>query len=56
MSIKCLFIGKPSLPHSCPWLMLGEENEQSNRANNRESQTRCLRNLLDTKFYVFNFP
>uniref|UniRef100_A0A2N9G123 Uncharacterized protein n=1 Tax=Fagus sylvatica TaxID=28930 RepID=A0A2N9G123_FAGSY len=49
---------KPPLPPSCPWLMLAEENEQSDKSNKEQSQTqtRSFFNLLDTKVYNFKLP
>ena len=38
-------VGKLPLPPSCPWLMLAEENEQSEKSNNEESRTRGFFNL-----------
>nr|POE97458.1 putative f-box protein [Quercus suber] len=43
---------KPPLPPKGPWIMLSEEREQGNK----ESKTRSLFNLLDTKTYDFKLP
>ena len=37
--------GKLPLPPSCSWLMLAEENEQSEKNNNEEIRTRGFFNL-----------
>ena len=43
---------KPPSPPKGPWIMLSEEREQGNK----ESKTRSLFNLLDTKTYYFKLP
>ena len=45
MALALNSVGKLPLPPSCPWFMLAEENEQSEKSNNEESRTRGFFNL-----------
>ncbi|XP_030963444.1 putative F-box protein At5g55150 [Quercus lobata] len=51
-------VEKLPLPPSCPWLMLAEENEQSEKSNNEESRTRTrgFFNLRNAKVHNFELP
>ena len=51
-SVVNSFEKPPPLPPKGPWIMLSEEREQGNK----ESKTRSLFNLLDTKTYYFKLP
>ena len=49
-------VGKLPLPPSCPWLMLAEESEQSDKINDEESRTRGFFNLRNDKVHNFKLP
>ena len=51
-SVVSSFEKPPPLPPKGPWIMFSEEREQGNK----ESKTRSLFNLLDTKTYDFKLP
>ncbi|KAL0006896.1 hypothetical protein SO802_008398 [Lithocarpus litseifolius] len=44
------------LPPSCPWLMLAEQNEQSDNSNNKQNETHSFSKLRDTKVYDLVLP
>ena len=44
------------LPPSRPWLMLVEQNDQSNNSNNKQNETHSFLKLGDTKVYDLKLP
>ncbi|KAL4620031.1 hypothetical protein ACB092_06G125000 [Castanea dentata] len=44
------------LPPSCPWLMLAEQNEQSDNNNNEQNERCSFFKLRDTKLYDLKLP